>query len=80
MPAHGLGLRLTCACMQVNDHRESAVVLCRIVHASSRSLQERQTFCHELQRHMTRDVPFSGKPQHFCSDQMYPEYVIRVAE
>ena len=66
--------------MQGDNCRHSALVLCRVVPASSGSLQERQTLCHELQQHFTKGMRLSDLPQHFSSDQTYPEYLVQVAD
>ena len=64
--------------MQGGGRRRSALVLCRV--ASAKGATDKQTMCRGLQQRLIMAPHFNGMPQCFHSDQVYPEYIIQMAE
>lgn len=89
-PLHGdafLGLQLRnperChlnekSCMQGSGRGHSALVLCRM--ASGEGAINEQTICQGLQQRLMPGPQFYGMPQQFHNDQIYPEYIIQMAQ
>jgi hypothetical protein len=64
--------------MQGAGRRRSALVLCRIV--SGEGAADKQTICRGLQQRLMTEPRFTGMPLQFHNDQVYPEYIIQMAE